>query len=474
MLKYFKFIFLVSFSVLFIIGFSNYIGSKLVYSIFGIISLIMILNVFKKDYYFFEIFFTIIIFITFWLDFVVTISFFNYNFKEGTGSFNFSKDSLDNILILSSLLSFTIILSIIFRSITFPKKIKFENKLILNPKFIKILDKYKFYILLSFLLLVIIIAFINFQFSIYQRGIASKYDINFLIEAPIKWLLLFGFSSFFCVIIDLFISNKVHKKFYIYFYSLFLILETFISNISMLSRGNFLNSSSIVFAMYKQIIKNRDFYLIITTLIILIFFLIGIEVLSPLRGDPSLFSNTVEKSSIGSFNINNLDISKKIFVFSYNFLETVFSRIFGIEALMAVYSMDNLGFNLLYEAINNKPQIGQLSFFDNLKKDFRPNSSELVSFTLPGIVGFLFYSGSVTFLLISIFLIIQLINFVEFLVFRFCNNNLLLCSLFSQIIAFRLWHFGYNFPNTYQIFLAIFLNILFICLIYKYLQKYKK
>ena len=34
---------------------------------------------------------------------------------------------------------------------------------------------------------------------------------------------------------------------------------------------------------------------------------------------------------------------------------------------MAVYSFDNLGFSLLYEAATNKPQIGEPSFFDNLK-----------------------------------------------------------------------------------------------------------
>ena len=61
---------------------------------------------------------------------------------------------------------------------------------------------------------------------------------------------------------------------------------------------------------------------------------------------------------------------------------------------------------------------------------------------------------------------------MEFLVFRFCNNNLLLCSLFSQVIAYRLWHFGYNVPNTYLIFLAI-IKFVFVYLIYKFLKIYK-
>lgn len=474
MFKYLKFIFISSFSVLFIIGFSNYIGSKLVYSVFGIISLIMILTPFKKDYYFFEIFFTIIIFITFWLDFVVTISFFSYNFVEGRGFFTFNSKSLDDVLIISSLLFLIIIISIVFRSIVFPKKNKFENKIIFNTKIKKKLEKYQFYIFLLLLLVVFIIGYTNFNFSIYQRGLVSKNDVNFIIAGLIKWLLLFGFSSFFCIIIDLFISNKIYKKFYIFLYSFFLIIETFISNISIFSRGNFLNSSSVVFAIYKDMKKNRDIFFIVTALIIFLFFLIGVEILSPLRGDPSLVSSVRETNDFINSKIYDLDIFKKLFVFFSNFFQLVFARLFGIEALMAVYSFDNLGFSLLYEAAINKPQIGEPSFFDNLKNDIRVNSSDLVSFTLPGIVGFLYYSGSVPFLLISVLIIITFFNYVEFLVFRFCNNNLLLCSLFSQVIAYRLWHFGYNFPNTYLIFLAILLNLLFVCLIYKCLRIYKK
>lgn len=474
MFKYLKSVFILLFLGLFVIGFYNYIGSKLVYLIFGIISLAMILTPFRKDYYFFEIFFTIIIFVTFWLDFVVTISFFNYNFEEGRGFFSFNSNSLDDVLIISSLISFTIIVSIIFRSLIFPKKEKFENKIIFNLQIKKKLEKYQFYIFLFLLLVVIIIGYTNYHFSIYQRGLISKNEVNFLIEGSIKWLLLFGFSSFFCIIIDLFISNKIYKKFYIFMYSFFLILETFISNISIFSRGNFLNSSSVVFAMYKEMKKNREIFFTVTVLLIFLFFLIGIEILSPLRGDPSLVSNISDTNNFINSNDYDFNIFREFVIISSNFFQAVFARLFGIEALMAVYSLDNLGFSLLYEAATNKPQIGEPSFFDNLKNDIRVNSNDLVSFTLPGIVGFLYYSGSIPFLIISIFIIITFFNYVEFLVFRFCNNNLLLCSLFSQVIAFRLWHFGYNFPNTYLIFLAILLNLLFVILIYKCLRIYKK
>ena len=81
---------------------------------------------------------------------------------------------------------------------------------------------------------------------------------------------------------------------------------------------------------------------------------------------------------------------------------------------MAVYSMDNLGFGLLYEAFLNKPVVGEASFFDNLKMDFRDNTATKVSITLPGIIAFLYYSGSIYFLTFTIFLI-----FIIFLLLNF-------------------------------------------------------
>ncbi len=469
MFRYLKYIFITVFTILFFIGLDNYIGSKLLYTLFSILALIMVLIPFKKEFYFFEIFFTIIIFTTFWLDFVVTISFLNSNFIEGRGAFDFSANSFDKILIISNYLFLSIIISIITRSYFFPKKKLFLNKLILLSHSQSFFEKNRFLLFFGLISFVFIISYINFYFSIYQRGVISKIEINFLIEGIIKWLLLFGFSSFFCILIDLLISNKIYKKTHIFFYSFFLILETFMSNISILSRGNFLNSSSIIFAVYKQMNKHRDIFFTISSLIIFLFFLAGIIILTPLRGEP-LLTNIQEFNKLNS-SLDQSIIKEKFYIF-YNFVELIFSRLFGIEALMAVYSLDNLGFDLLFEAMKDKPEIGKISFFDSLKHDYRINNSDVVSITLPGIVGFLYYSGSIYFLSISIFLIVLFFSFFELLIYRFCNNNLLLCSLFSQVIAYRLWHFGYNFSNTYLIILAIFFNILIIIIFYKII-KYK-
>ena len=87
-----------------------------------------------------------------------------------------------------------------------------------------------------------------------------------------------------------------------------------------------------------------------TVLLIFLFFLIGIEILSPLRGDPSLVSNISDTNNFINSNDYDFNIFREFVIISSNFFQAVFARLFGIEALMAVYSLDNLGFSLLYEA----------------------------------------------------------------------------------------------------------------------------
>lgn len=467
MIRYIKYIFLILFLILFIFGFKNYIGSKIIYSIFTLTSLIMLTYSFKREYYFFEIFFCFFIFLNFWLDFVVTISFYDYFFSEGFGSFTFNKQSLDDILLLSTLVCFSITLSIFLRRKYFPKKDKKLNKIKLSNKFLIFSKKYNILIYLILTIIVGILAFINFKYSIYQRGVANDIEINFFLKYVLQWLLLFGFASFFCVLIDLQISNNIFNR----LFTLFILFESLISNLSILSRGNILNSSSIIFAIYKTIRVKRINYLLFSAIFILIFFVLGIELSSPIRGDESIINSSLV---FQDFKTNSKSFFKEIIISIKNFFYFIFSRLFGIEALMAVYSLDGLGFDLFYKAFSYKPSIGEVSFFDALKEDYRENTLSKVSITLPGIVAFLYYSGSIYFLLFALLFITLSFSFFEFLIFKYCNSNLLLCSLFSQVIAYRLIHFGYNPSNSYMLLISIFLNVIIIIFFYKIINIIKK
>ena len=91
--------------------------------------------------------------------------------------------------------------------------------------------------------------------------------------------------------------------------------------------------------------------------------------------------------------------------------------------------------------------------------------------TLPGILAFLYYSGSYLILSIGIFILSIIASYIEFLSFRLSSNNLIFSSLIGQVIAFRFIHFGYLPHQTYLLFGTIILTILFVYIYGLYSKK---
>ncbi|MDB9937508.1 hypothetical protein OAD13_05600, partial [Candidatus Pelagibacter sp.] len=91
--------------------------------------------------------------------------------------------------------------------------------------------------------------------------------------------------------------------------------------------------------------------------------------------------------------------------------------------------------------------------------------------TLPGIIAFLFYSGSLTFLFIGMIILIIFANIIEFISFKASGKNLIFCSLIGQIIAFRFIHFGYLPKQSYLLFGSIFLTIFAIYVFKTFIKK---
>ena len=89
--------------------------------------------------------------------------------------------------------------------------------------------------------------------------------------------------------------------------------------------------------------------------------------------------------------------------------------------------------------------------------------------TTPGIVAFLYYSGSNTFVFLTIFLISFLILTFEKIIFHIFNN-LIICSILSQVVAYRLIHFGYMPQNTYMLLTSVLITILGLFLVKKILR----
>lgn len=457
------------FLLIFVLGIYSYQGSVLIYIFFSIFSFFLLFYSMEDNFNFFEFFFSLFFFLGFWFNFSFKIilakifgikEIFQSKFADA-GNFNHLPDSYDSVLLISTYTFFGVILAIFLRKIFFSKRNFKENKYSLGIKLIFL--KYKNYFFFLIFFFIILLSLLNFFFQIYQRGSSVSTSSSFL-RYFFAWIMSFGLSSFCAIFLDL--ELKFEKKNFrrFLFLSLF---ENFTTNLSTLSRGSIINGFSTAIGYYKSL--NISFFKKIKFLFkfyifLLILFAISYFIVGYLRSKFFYvsFSKAILSAYSDSFFVN--------FIFIFDVISSLISRLNYIEGLMAVYSLDNLGFELFKQAFLSDDNINILqyksSFFDMLKNDFRINNNHQTSISLPGIVGFLFYSGSTLFLFFVILFLTLLLSCFEIFLSKFLNNNSFLCSLFSVTIAYRLWHFGFNPSNSWMILLAIFFNIIFIKLIF--------
>ena len=89
--------------------------------------------------------------------------------------------------------------------------------------------------------------------------------------------------------------------------------------------------------------------------------------------------------------------------------------------------------------------------------------------SLPGILAFFYYPGSFAFLFVTLFLAGTFAAAIEISIYKLSGSNVILCSLLAQVIAYRYAHFGYVPGRSYLLFGTLFLNVLLIYSVNKFL-----
>ena len=470
----FKILVIILLLFLFYNGFINYLGSKYLYIFFSIVNIYLIFFSFRKKAFFFETFFGVLLFLGFWFKFSVIISFTDGIFKEGVGNFDYSPENFDYGLLISSVGIIPLIVIGHLREVLFyyPSKINFfeykENFFIENRK----------NILLIFLVFIILISSLNGYFKIYQKGLIPLHEINFIISGSIKWLLLFGLSSISCILI--FLEIKYFKKIFNLTIFIFL-LENFLSSLSMISRGMIFNSFSIIYGIYKFSKKTGQYlnikFFIKTITICGVLFYLSVILVNEIRAKYFYTGKSridvIEKKKLSQDKIDN-----NFFSYNSEFFYIATNRWVGIDAIFAVaQNTDKLGTPLLEEAFNENFHKKLPTFYESTfyLKNVNNNKIEIYENakgnTLPGIIAFLFYSGSLIFLFIGMMILIIFANILEFISFKASGKNLIFCSLIGQIIAFRFIHFGYLPKQSYLLFGSIFLTIFAVYVFKTFIKK---
>lgn len=377
--------------------------------------------------------------------------------------------------------------------------------------FLNFYKKNKIIIIITYIFLFIFISFTNVYFGIYQKGLIQTSNINPLILNSYKWLILIGLSFFGSVI--LFYETKSKKN--IFWTSILVLFENFIVASSNLSRAMILNSSAIMYGLYKNLridIYKKNFLFLKLVIVLIIFFIASFSISVELR--KVYFSSDFNMMQSKLFDSQDLLIINK----NKNFLEKItpsesdkntsskskddtylagkykslnyykiFQEIFyltanrwiGIESMIIVTQNKERNFITFFNAFNERFSLYENSFYERFflykfnsenvhqnKRDseitiYNKLGQKIYGVITPGFISFFYYPNSIFFLFFSTFFIGILILYLERFIAFFSGNNLILVSLLSHILVYRLMHFGYLPNNTYLLVGSILISILF-------------
>lgn len=479
-LIFLKLLFFFPLIVLFLQALSLYEGNKIFYFIFTIISFYLLLFSFRKKSFFYENFLGVFLFLGFWFKFSIILA-LNLGYGEGINGLNeiITSKNLDNAITTSFVGFLGFILFGHFREVylNYPKKIK-----ILTPSILY--NKYRNIIIFVFACIIISVSFSNLYFKIYQRGLIGE-NYNFLISGLIKTSLLYFLSLISALI--LFLDLVSYKRVFLIVVLIFL-LESFLSSVSMLSRGMIFNCLALIFGIYKisnkMNIKLSISFFTKIIFVLFIFFFVSLSIVHSLRayyfsGNNILNNNgTILNKDIENSHDEELDneIAEKIHpVYSSQILNLAVYRWVGIESVLIVTkNIEKLNFNFFKRSLNESFNANAPSFYENefnLKPGYNVKTNKNVKGnTLPGFIAFLFYPGSYIFLFFSVALFCLLATIFEFLSYRAFGRNLIASSLIAMTIAYRYIHFGYLPKQSYLLFgsiICIITIVFFLSYIYK-------
>jgi len=258
------------------------------------------------------------------------------------------------------------------------------------------------------------------------------------------------------------------------------IAESFFNSYSILSRNFIFNPLSNFVGLFRINIKEKKFKnhtLYIFFILIFVFFITSLILVSKERGEfVTEKTDSTHKVLTKKKNESNYENYNSVINYFSRISKIIISRLIGIEGIMAVSSSQSLSLELFYDAVNEKFVRGEGSFYDKFKnvdrtqedckqKNFNKNNCTINSITLMGIIAFLYYSGSYLILIIGLMLICILCSVIEIVSYKI-SNNMIFCSLIAQILAYRLWHFGYLPSNSHKLLLSIGFMI-FLIYLYK-------
>ena len=253
-----------------------------------------------------------------WLGFFYKLSILlitDSGLPEGRGNFSYLPEQYDELLIYSSIgigsffISSLIIQKYLINFLNFKNYFNKKDENVL----INFYSKYKKYLCLSFLILILVITILNFHLGFYQKGLLPKNDVNVYLGYFMKWMLLFGLTSISCLFLEYDIKKFNNLSFIVIFLFFFELLMT---NLSLLSRSLIFSGSAIllsIFIHYQNNVQKKLNNSLVTNFIILFFiFTISIFPINKIRNSNFIDQSFIaEKIVLESLENKTLNLDKK-------------------------------------------------------------------------------------------------------------------------------------------------------------------
>ncbi len=440
--------FTVAIVALSVVVYPKYPGQGYVYLLFTIVCNALLFLGFRRRAIFFDAFIGVFFWLGFWLKLSVRVALAKGVAFEALGSFDGSGAAYDRALLVSCCGMVGLLVASFAREYLFSypdKPREFAQSGLLD-----FYRRHRKAVVLLFLVVVAFVAATNAYFGIYQRGMVTQTVLPYGLNGVYKWLLQFGLASVSALIIRFEIEIARNAT---WMAALPALIEGFLSNASLLSRGMVLNVSALFFGAYVSLRAQRTrmnlTVVLISGLAFVVLFAASVSAVNFLRSE-SINAAQILSSEPPS---NPKSMTNALFV----------DRWVGIDGVMAVSSSPKLGWDLWREAFREKYSERTTSFYDlNLINSpyFDTNTSKHHFISLPGLIAFCFYPGSYLFLFGCLFALGSFAAAIELAAYRLGGANLILCSLMSQVVAYRYTSFGYVPAQSYLLFGTLVLNLL--------------
>jgi hypothetical protein len=432
--------------VLALLALLHYPGRAVIYVLFTAAANALLYCGFRRNAIFFDTFIGVFFWLGFWLKLTARVAFVDGRFHEPTGHFDGSGAAFDRALLVASCAFLGLLLASLVRArylFSYPRTAPEASLAGLRSFY----HRYRKAVLAGFALLVAFVAVTNFYLGIYQRGMVSRTPLPFGLSGVYSWLLLFGLASFSALIVNFEIVLRRSAAPAVVAVTL---MEGFLSNVSLLSRGMILNTGALGYGLLRALgcsIIGRQ----------LRFWAAAFLAFVVLFGCSIVLVNYLRMSYLDPEQPSLLEAGRSAQIL-------MLDRWVGIEGVMAVSSHPGQGWNLWSEALREKPA-RNMSFYDTnmISSPYSEmDTTKHYHISLPGIVAFFFYPGSFVFLFACMLVLGLLGAAIEFSVFRLGGRNLVLCALLAQVVASRYAHFGYVPAQSYLLFGALYLNLFLI------------